>query len=487
MERKIWLKPVEGGKANGLKNISERSGTSTLLECLFLDTADADLLNNNIVLAVCSSPDGLKQVAAIENEVDCTVNEYEAALPPEGLTLSLFPAEATEKLNALTEDKRLLIHFSSVFEQKIRVMNAGDAESCQLIRMLGRFENDDLKGELCAIELKGAEGTNHPTQECIAKISAEAKLERCGSPWLEAMRVKASGFLPADAGKELEKHMDARIIQPLMLQLNALVRAYIALSACAFERTAVHKLRIEARKMLSLTEAYEALLPENARYTAFLAKLLYDTDEARHTDVLEEEAGYIFALNPQLDFSALQQRLSEKRVMLKEDIKAAFARGEYSAGLIELWIGIHAKAIPAPADEAADIAAAVEKVKGWINELSAYKKSELGDPNRVQACRALLRKVRYALENMETMIPRRVYKAADGLKKIQGELGMLCDANQHMKMLNKLAEESGDTEFAYLCGVCAGIFSECRQDLQRKAIDIWKDCRSDIRSLEDAL
>lgn len=487
MERKIWLKPADGGKTNELKGLSEKNGEAALLECLFLDTADADLLKNNIVMAICAGPDGLTQMAVLESPADRAADEYTIALPPQGLNISLFPDEVSEKLRTAIQDKQLQIHFASAFEEKNRRIS-GEGEEFQLVRLLGRFEDDDLKGELCAIELKSADGMAASAEAFVEKFAVEAKLERCASPWFEAMRIKTSGFQPAITEKRLKRYVDTRIMQPPSLQLFELVRAYIALNAYAFERTAVHKLRVEARKMMSLIDAFETLFGQKAaQYIACLQKLLDDTDEAHRADLLDEEVSMIFALNPRLDFSALQQRLAEKCAAFKESIKSIYTRGEYSADLITLWIDVHTKAHAAPADEEKDIAAAVAKVKGWITELSAFKKSGMSNPDTVHEYRVLLRKVRYALENMEMMIPRRAFKAAEGLKKVQDEFGMLCDVNQHMEMLHSLAAESGDAELAYHCGICAGIFSGCQQEIHREAIDVWKDYRGDIRSLEDVL
>lgn len=488
MERKIWLKPVEGGKVNDLKGMSEKSGEKALLECLFLDTVEADLLKNNVVLTICAGPDGLNQMAVIENPAEHMADEYTVALPPQGINISLFPDEITEKLRMIIQDKQLQIHFASAFEEKTRRISAGEGAEYQLVRLLGRFEDDDLKGELCAIEVKSADGQAASAEEFAVKLAVEAKLERCVSPWFEAMRIKTSGFQPALTDKKLRKYVDKKIMQPPSLQLFELVRAYIALSAYAFERTAVHKLRVEARKMMSLIEAFDMVFGDKAtQYIVYLQRLLDDTDEARRADLLDEEVSLIFALNPRMDFTALQQRLADKRASFRESIKEAYTRGDYSADLIALWIDVHVKAYAATADEDATIAAAVAKVKEWITELNTFKKSGMSDPDTVHTYRVLLRKVRYALENMEMMIPRRAFKAAESLKRIQEEFGILCDVNQHMEMLHGLASECGDMELAYHCGICAGIFSGCQQEIHREAIDVWKEYRGDIRSLEDAL
>jgi|GEM_PF-6004222 CHAD domain. len=488
MERKIWLKPAEGAKIGAIKSVSEKSGEASLLECLFLDTADTDLLSSSMVLMISAGPEGLKQTVAVENQTDGTSEEYACELPLEGVDLSLFPKEVYQKLQAVLQGKRLQVHFASAFEEKTRLVAAGEGERYVMERLLGRFEDDDLKGELYAIELKSADGQDAPPPEYAAKLAAEAKLERCASPWFEAMRIKTSGFQPAITEKKLKKYVDARIMQPLSLRLFELVKAYIALNSYSFERTAIHRLRVEARKMMSVIEAFAFVYGEKADgHTSWLQKLLDDTDEAHRADLLDEEVGMIFALNPKLDFSALQQRLTEKRTRLKEQIKSAYEKGAYSPGLISLWTDTHEKTHTASSSEENDVTAAVARVREWIVQLNTFKKSGMSDPDTVCAYRVLLRKVRYALDNMEELIPRRASKAAAGLKKIQDEFGMLSDVNQHMGMLHELAAESGDAEFAYYCGICSGIFSGCRQEIHREALDVWKGYRSDIRSLEDAL
>ncbi len=488
MESKIWLKPAEGAKLDKLKAMSEKSGDAVLLECLFLDTADADLLSNNIVLVLCAGPNGLSQMAVLEDPADCAAREAVSALPQNGFEPSQFPQEISQKISAVMQDKRLQLQFAAAFEQKTRLVSEGEGAQYQLVHMLGRFEDDDLKGELRALELKSMGKPAQPLDVYAARLAREASLERCGSPWFEALRVKASGFQPVNPEKKLKKYADMGAMQPPAAQLFALMKAYIALSAYSFERTAVHKLRVEARKMMATVDAYEAYFGDKtARYLEDLQRLIDDTDEARHADLLDEEVGLIYALNPQIDFSSLQQKLTEKRAAFRDSIREAYMQGKFSDGIVAMWTDIHVKAAAEASGDNRSTQEALEKVKAWIAELNTFKKSGMSDPEKVHAYRVLVRKVRYALENMDAMIPRRALKAAEGLKKIQDELGMLCDVSQHMTLLHSLAAESGDADFAYRCGVCAGIFSGCQQEIYREAVEVWKDYRGDIRMLEELL
>lgn len=485
MEQKTWLKPAEGGKifkSDFFKSLAEKEEETVLIECLYLDTAETALLENGMALMLCSGPDGISQMALMEND-DATVSEYAAPLPLAGLDIALFPEDAAEKLRAVIQDKPLLIHLVSMFEEKTRRISAENGGQYVLAQIRGYFEDDDLK-ELCTLELRSAQSD---TDEYAQTLMAQAGLERCAPPWFEIMRVKTTGFHPAAKKNKLKKYAGTKIAQLLSFRIFELLRAYIALSTGAFERLAVHKLRIEARKMMSVMEAFEALLGEKAAgHIAFLNTLLDDTDEVRRIDLLEDELDMMHALNPNMDIAEMRQKMTADRAGLIGQIKTACQSGVYAAGLIGLWTDVHRWGKQAT-DEEAGVASALAHIKEWTATINAYKKSDLSDPENIQAYRVLLRKIRYALDNMEEMVPGRANKASAGLKKIQDEFGMLHDIDQHMETLHRMAVASSDMEFAYNCGVCYGVFSGCLQDIRKDTLGTWKDYRQDLKALEEAL
>jgi len=130
---------------------------------------------------------------------------------------------------------------------------------------------------------------------------------------------------------------------------------------------------------------------------------------------------------------------------------------------------------------------AAEQIKEWAIQLNVYKKSELYETDLMHEYRKTARKLRYALEGLAGLVQKRVGKAIKSCKKLQDEFGMVVDVAQHIKTLQQLAVEEKDTDISLLCGVCCGVFAESQLNIQKEAIDVWKDCRNDLKVLEDTL
>ena len=232
MERKIWLKPIEGGKPGYLKEISEKDGEAALLECLFLDTADAGPAEKRYRaddLRWSGRPEAGGR--ARKNRLTALRRNTMRRCRPGDWILRCFRRRWPKSCAPPSGTSSCTSIFASAFEEKTRLIVAGEGKQYLMARLLGHFEDDDLKGELCAIELK-AEGESAASKEGFAaKLAIEAKLERSVSPWFEAMRIKTSGFQPVITEKKLKKYVDTRIMQPPALRLFELVKAYIALNS----------------------------------------------------------------------------------------------------------------------------------------------------------------------------------------------------------------------------------------------------------------
>ncbi len=100
---------------------------------------------------------------------------------------------------------------------------------------------------------------------------------------------------------------------------------------------------------------------------------------------------------------------------------------------------------------------------------------------------SVARNVRYALESMEDVLPRRVMKVSAGLRKIQDEFGMLGDVNAHVHKLHAMALDGPDAEIGYACGVCGGIMLILQENACKKAVAAWKDYKDDFITLEGLL
>lgn len=482
MERKIWLKSADSEnkerlfKSDYFKNA--KGSRDSIMECLYFDTADLDILKNNAVLMACSGPDGVCLKAVFENSGDMEP-EYIAELPGDGIDLSRFSKAASDKLKAIIGGEQLHIQLASSFELKSRGLAPQDGERLMLIQTIGYFEDNGIKGELNVLELKGLEGDLEHIAEHVDMLIDEIKLVRCPSPWIESMRIKASGFQPAVSEKKLKGFFGSEIMRIFSIRLFELIRAYTNAGSQGFKKECLHKLRTETRKTLSLIEAFgDAFDGRHAEYMQPLDSLLEDTDGVRELDMLEEELDIVVSAFPRHDFSVVQQLIAAKRAQAAEELALAYKNGKYVLGLLSLWAGVQRmRAVwESAGDDEKAVKAALASVKKWYKKMGELKRADMAKAAAVHDFRIAVKKARYTLEDMTDALPKRLERTLPGLKKLQSSFGIACDTYRHMETLQRAANEA-DKETAYQCGVCYGILGTYLQDDLKEAFEEWKDYR----------
>lgn len=489
MEKIAWYKSAHGSdvfKSDDFKKNLKKNEDATLIECLYLDTAQMALLQNDTAFMIVCRAGELEQMVAFERPDEGMDAEYTTIFPENGVNLSLFPPDVCQKLCDILQNVPLQIFSVSAFEEKTRLLTMEGYRSHLLIRIFGLFENETDKDELCTLQLESLE--EGEGESLAEKLINEGVLTPCVSPWIEAMRFRSSGLKPLLAEKKIKKIISSKLSVLIMVRLFGLIRAYTAIDAGAFEKAPIHRLRVEARKMLSLIEVFEGVFTEKAPvYQAFLLKLIDDTDELCAIDLLSEEVDTIVAVYNHFNFDPLKQKLASKRVLICSQLKSAYEQGEYADPLAAFWVDMHKKMLEGFGDEEMHIVKAFEHIKEWVIQLNVCKKSELYETERMHTYRKTVRKLRYALEGFMGLTTKRIGKAIKSCKKLQDEFGMAGDISQHIKTLERLAAEESHAELSLLCGVCCGVFSESHLDIQKEALNVWKDCRNDLKALEDTL
>ncbi|MPM82827.1 hypothetical protein SDC9_129889 [bioreactor metagenome] len=301
--------------------------------------------------------------------------------------------------------------------------------------------------------------------------------------------MKSDGFKPELPARKIEKYNASKIIRAIVSALFEFEKAYIALGASDFENYSVYKFRIEARKLLVRLIVFQGAFDPDVlqHHIVFLERLVADTDALRQRALLDEELACIAAAYEEPDIARVQETLAFTLLKLKKQLKIAYRRADYSAGLTALWASVQQLRQNGIENEDALVDAALEKVRLWVRELNDFKKAHIEKPNAVQDQRSMVRSARYALEGMEDMISRRSLKTGAGLKEIQDQFGMLCDLNAHMRTLGAMAKDGPDTALAYLCGICGGIMLILQKNAQKQACAAWKDLKDTFITLEGML
>lgn len=479
MEKKMWFKPTQGSgifKSDVVKNNLRKSEEAALVECLYLDTADMALMKNDAVLMIVDRGGDLKQMAVFLDE--SMAGEYFAALPDSGVDLTVFPQNVYQKLCGILNDAPLQIQFVSAFEEKKRIL--ASENDCLLVRMLSHYDDGKEQCELCALSVQGTQAGEDAFQ--TLKLVGDGALTPCAPPYIEAMRLRSIGCNPSASEKRIKKAVAPASAYLLGIRLFELVRAYVALDTAHIEKKSILKLRVESRKLATLIEAFEDAFGEKtASYIAFLNKLIDDTDKLRAIDLIAEEIDTISLMHRDFDFTPLENKLVESRSALC----AQYEKGSDANGLAALWVHLHKKMHEGLSNE--EIIKATERIKEWAVELNVYKKTDFNDIDNSHAYRKTLRKLRYALESLSQVAVKRLKKAIKSCKRLQDEFGMAGDMVSHIKTLQRIASEEPNAPLALLCGVCCGVFAESLSEIQYEAVVAWKNCRNDLKALEDTL
>ncbi len=486
MEKKTWYKPAQGSgiiKSGDLKNILKKSEDPSLVECLYLDTADMSLIENGAVLMIADDGKELKQMAVFADEG--AEGEYVTQLPDSGVDLTLFPENVYEKFCSLLNGSPLQIRFVSSFELKKRVLTMDGIPVCHVVRLLSHYEEGGERRELCMLSVQSMEESSSeaPTAEQMAALG---DLTPCAPPYIEAMRLCASECNPAVDEKRIKKAAAIATARLFGIRLFDLIRAYVGLGTAHFDKTSILKLRVAARKLTALIEAFVGVFGEKAASCkAFLNRLIDDTDAIRAIDLLIDEMDTVASMHHDFDFAPLDGLLNKTRETLCHELLQAYEDGGYADELAAFWVQTHKKMHEGLLNE--DIIKATEKIREWTVELNVYKKAEMAAIENMHAYRKTIRHLRYALEGLSEITVKRLSKAIKSCKKLQDEFGMAADMSSHIKTLQKLSEEEGSAQLALLCGVCCGVFAESLPDMLSEAVGVWKDCRNDIKALEDTL
>lgn len=491
MENKIWLKPAEArNKDNMFKGSSFKAEKGdvkeSLLECLYLDTDELDILKNNAVLFICSDPEGVYQKAVFGNG-GIEPEEYSAEMAADNIDLSSFCESVPQKLKEIIGGKSLHIHLASLFELKSFILKQKDGNKLKFIEASGNFEDNGVIGELCAIELSGMESNLANVAEYADIIINETKNVRCPSPWVEAMRIAASGFQPYLKEKTIKKHFSSKQAQIFSVRLFELIKAYIKAGNKGFDKNSLHGLRVETRKLLTLIEAlWETMGDKASEYIKLMESMLDDTDIIRNLDVMEEELDIIVSAFPRCDLADIQQLLTEKRAGLTEQLVSAYKSARYASIITSIWAGIHRRHViwESAEEKGKEVEVALLNIKKWIEKMRTFKKSSMYYAGAVHDYRIAAKKARYTIESIADMLPKRLNKAASKFEKLQESFGAVYDIYQYLKILQEIAETS-DKKTAYRCGIINGMLSMKLKESMKEAYDLRKEYRSVTEDFAD--
>ena len=214
-------------------------------------------------------------------------------------------------------------------------------------------------------------------------------------------------------------------------RLGAIFAAYEAFTADREAAAAVHRLRVQLRRLRSLLALAKPLVApaDYERWQGELGALSQATHRLREADVTDAAWAEMTAACPPLTPPPwLGLMLATERRKLAAEADEALGQGGLTATLLAFWAWV-ADGRSLRQDEALleDFAAA--RLAGWLEELRANgKEIDLRDAAALHRLRIEGKRLRYALESLPLADSRRAKVMIARLKALQDCLGQLHDS-----------------------------------------------------------
>ena len=496
MEQKIWLKPCNGGdkqkasKNEAFKALAKDQAISSVLDCVYLDTEEMQLLKNDIVLFIQPGVDGLYQTFIRENK-DMGYESYESVLI-QGDTLEtvLFSEDTDIKIKNILAQTPLLIQGVITFELLAQPVGYGQAKSADTKKIVTRFEDEEMQGELYTLEISNMEAEDTDFSVFLKRFMLDAKMLRCTSPFIEAMRIKASGFEPVVSDKKYKKYAQGTELGRIFsIRFSEFFNTLAACIKKGFNKELIHRLRVEIRKSLSLLQAFHSSFGEDMRlHTGNMENMLLMTENLRKIDVLLENIFTMMEEYPATDINSLYEKLLQKREKEANTVIDHFKKGTHTHALLGIWslIGQMKEQWKDKDTHNKHLTDARIYLKSLAAGLCELKKSGFNDPETIHDVRISIKCIRYVLDMMDD-IPKAAREGIASLKKLQSAFGMICDNKENLQKLYDTAFEGSDKALAYHCGLTAGILNCRYRDLNKEVYAVWKEYRPSIEKMGDAL
>lgn len=499
----IRLKPIDETfciddifQCNYVKDTTEGKKKATLVECLYLDTADMNLLANNVSYLVRYESNQFHQTIVINGDGENAFKgEYTVITKCVEPDILLFPDEVQTYLTRIITGKPLLIKFRVTFENKQVFIQTTPNTRFILSRNVGCFTAEDKKEYIYEIVMKVEEGSEDELLAAASAITSEIPLvpdTQDPSIFIRGLKMIGQGYtaMQIDEMKAKQKWRE-HLPNQLFLRMQLLLDNYVAAGENGFNPNLVHDFRVELRKMLALLSAAADCLPEeHLIHKQAMEELMDTTNRIRVLDIVVEHVETAATINPSMDLTLLVQLLHRKREEAATVFKKNYVQGAYTSGMLSLWGFLLKTAttdLPDSKKRQDYLTSIGRKVKKWLWTLSDLERKDFNDREKMHDVRIEVKKARYVLEMLGDVLSKKAYKYIPLLREIQESFGTLNDLEEDIQTLSELGRETDDAKTAFVCGVLFGEFSSQYMEYQHAAHKLWKKNTDKLEKLREIL
>lgn len=244
---------------------------------------------------------------------------------------------------------------------------------------------------------------------------------------------------------------------------NEILNAYDRFFENPSDPEGVHQVRVRIRKFRAVLGFFRPLFKAESylRQQQTLRKMGQQFGEVRQLDVLlagmaEIEKNASFEIGA---FGKLSDYLQGQRENALEQLLAGLKTDVFALALLDIWVW---KLNDPWAAGAPDLQLSIKdyadrQIDKWLKKIRrSMKNLDVKDPQLVHQVRIKSKKLRYAIEQLATILDRKTRKSLDIFEKMQDDLGYYHDVFANRQLLEQLVVTSDDCHLHHQAGIIIG-------------------------------
>lgn len=374
----------------------------------------------------------------------------------------------------------LIVLFATCFERRKVDIRTPDGSIVELAADRGEISAGDATAPILEIELELKDGNEGTLLQLGADLARELSLSpEWRSKYFRALELCgfADDKLPEYAYPSLDdtEAAGAALVKLLISSIQCLLVAQDRFIRLPGDQETLHQTRVHLRRLRSLLAFGKDLLPEEtyAEYKAMLLGLTEKLEPLKEIDAAVTVWQEIIAAG-EVDFSirpVLGNNLAEKRADFAGRINQELNKGQITPRLLDMWAWFANNAMADAGDTGRVLLGdfARGRLQKWLDQLlQASKDLDPQDPEKVHALRIHVKKIRYVLEALTSLWPKKAPKIIEHLKELQDSLGYLHDAHGNNRIIQGLLRAQSSRLLYRDAGILTGWQAHKCLSLRRK-------------------
>lgn len=244
---------------------------------------------------------------------------------------------------------------------------------------------------------------------------------------------------------------------------NEMINAYDRFFENQSDPEGVHQVRVRIRKYRAMLAFFMPLfkIESYQQQQDILRKMGQQFSEVRQLDVLLEGVSDM-EKNANLATSAfgkIKEHLHGKREAAFNQLLADLETDAFALDLLDIWLWkLNDPWEAGSPDLQLSIKDYTEKyLNNWLKKIDkSMKNLDIKDQQAVHRVRIKSKKLRYAIEQLSSILDRKTRKSMKAFEKMQDDLGYYHDVFANQQLLEQLVAASTDCQLHYQAGIIIG-------------------------------